>query len=331
MRPWAIRNRRLAGTLAILVGTLASQTCHASEGGASFYLLGGGGPEAAVMPPVEGVFFDNTLYVYSGSASADRQFVIGGNVVADVDALLVADFATVMWVPTTDLLGGTLALSGSLPLGIPSVGVNAVISGPNGGIAAISRFDTAVLIGDPVAAATLGWKADKLHVQASATVNIPVGQYREGELANVAFHRWIVDTSLAMTWNNPAAGWDVSSKAGLTFNGENPVTEYKTGTEFHLEGSVEKTFSPAFSAGLQGYYFKQVTGDSGAGATLGPFKGEVAALGATAALNVPLGRTPATFRVRAFQEFNVTNRLKGKAFFVSLTLPLHMKLPPGAP
>lgn len=327
----AVRSLRVMTITTAVVSAFAGGTCHASEGGASFYLLGGGGPEAAVLPPVEGVFFDNTIYVYDGSASADRQLVIGGNVVAGVDVTLAADFVTVLVVPTTDFLGGTLAISGSLPVGAPEVDVSAVVTGPLGGSATISRHDSALLIGDPVAAVALGWKANKFHAQVAATVNVPIGQYREGELANVAFHRWIVDASLATTWNDPETGWDISAKAGLTFNGENPVTDYDTGTEFHLEGSVEKTLSPAFSAGLQGYYFKQVTGDSGAGATLGPFKGEVAALGATAALNATFGRTPVTFRVRAFQEFNVTNRLKGKAFFLSLTLPLHLNLPSGQP
>lgn len=317
--------RALAFALATAISP--ASTAYASEGGASFYLLGSGGPEAAVMPPLEGVFFDNTIYIYDGSASADRQFVIGGNVVAGAEVTLVADFATVLWVPTTDFLGGTLAIGGSLAAGAPMVDVSAIITGPRGRQFTINRHDSALLVGDPVVSAALGWKTGKFHVQTSATVNIPVGSYREGQLANVSFHRWIVDTSLAATWNDPEAGWDVSGKAGFTFNGKNEATDYKTGTEFHLEGSVEKSFSSEFSAGLQGYYFKQVTGDSGEGATLGPFKGEVAGIGATAAANVTMGRSPATFRVRVFKEFDVTNRLKGEALFVSLTLPLHMKAP----
>lgn len=282
------------------------------------------------MPPLEGVFFDLTYYVYSGSAQADRQFVIGGNVVAGPDVTLVAGFPTVLWVPTTNFLGGTFAIGASVPIGAPIADVDAVITGPRGGQIAVSKHDAALLVGDPVASASLGWEADKFHVQVGATVNIPIGQYRDGQLANVSFHRWIGDASLAATWHDPKSGWDVSGKAGLTFNGTNEATDYKTGTEFHLEGSVEKTFSPAFSAGVQGYYFKQVTGDSGAGATLGPFEGEVVGVGATAALNVKMGRSPATFRVRAFKEFDATNRLEGEAFFLSLTLPLHVQMPAGA-
>lgn len=60
------------------------------------------------MPPLPGVFFDNTFYYYNASASAKRRLVIGGNLVANVDASIAANFASVLWVPTTDFLGGTL-------------------------------------------------------------------------------------------------------------------------------------------------------------------------------------------------------------------------------
>ena len=64
------------------------------------------------------------------------------------------------------------------------------------------------------------------------------------------------------------------------------------------------------------------------GALLGAFRGEVVGVGGTAALNVVMGRSPATFRLRALKELDATNRLKGEAFFLSLTLPLYMKMPP---
>lgn len=300
---------------------------HASEGGASFYLLGSGGPEAAVMPPVPGIFFDNTIYIYDGSASAERQFVVGGNVVAGLDATIVGDFPSLLWVPSTNFLGGTIGLGISVPFGAPMVDVEAVLTGPRGSQITRTLHDSALVVGDPVGTAVLGWKTGKFHTQIGATVNFPVGNYRQDALANLAFHRWIVDASLAAKWNDPKAGWDVSAKGGFTFNGRNDFTDYKTGTEFHLESSVEKTLSPAFSVGLQGYYFKQVTADSGSGAKLGPFKGEAAAIGVTAAFNTILGRAPGTFRVRGFKEFDVSNRLKGTAVFLSLSLPLHMEPP----
>jgi hypothetical protein len=324
---------RRPGVAALVLGAavLGSSVAQASEGGTSFYLLGSGGPGAAILPPVQGVFFDNTTYYYSGKASTNRQFVVGGNVVAGLKAKVVADFATLLWVPSTDVMGGTLAVGGLFVVGHPDIDVSAVITGPRGGQTTVTRSDKDLLISDPVATAELSWKAGaNTHVAISALANIPIGQYKEDELANLAFHRWALDTSAAVTWHDAKAGWDVSAKAGVTFNGENHHTDYETGTELHLEAAVERIFSPKFSAGLQAYHFDQLSGDSGPGAALGANKGQVTAIGVTAAYNFHIGKAPVTARLRVFEEFSVKRRLDGTAAMFSLTLPLSVKLPPGA-
>jgi hypothetical protein len=280
-----------------------------------------------VLPPIEGVFFANTAYYYSGSSDGGKPFPLGGNIVAGVDATIVADFATMLWVPTTDLAGGVLAVGAALPLGQPSVDVSAVITGPLGNQAGISVSDDAFVVGDPLLTAALGWKRGNLHFTASGLLNIPIGDYREGQLANLAFHRWAGDASLAMSWRDDKSGWDVSGKAGITYNGENEETDYDTGTEFHVEGAIEKAFSPTFSAGLQACHFDQLTGDSGAGATLGPYKGRVAGFGARAAYNFKLAERPATLRLHAVTEFDAVNRLEGDAIWLDFTIPIRMKTP----
>jgi hypothetical protein len=320
----------LGAGVVVALGAGAHQA-QASEGGTSLYLLGTGGPGNAVMPPLRGVFFDNQVYYYKGGASRGRQFTVGGNVVAGLDATILADFATVLWVPTTDLGGVTVALGAVLPFGEPDVTVDALITGPRGNQIGGSVSDSAFVVGDPILTGMLGWKTGEVHFQASTMLNVPIGDYRKDELANLAFHRWALDSSFAVSWRDPKSGWDVSGKAGLTLNGENSHTDYKTGTEMHLEAAVEKTLSPKWSAGLQAYYFKQVSGDSGPGAKLGPFQGEVSGVGATAAYNFKIGQMPATLRARAFTEFNATNRLEGDSFWLGLSVPLSLKMPAAPP
>jgi hypothetical protein len=326
------RRRTICATAAAAVALVAANPAHADEGGASVYLLGSGGPGAAVLPPLEGIFFENDLYYYDASASAERQFVIGGNLVAGLDATILADFASLAWVPTTNFAGGTLLVGAALPVGAPSVEVDAVITGPGGGTAEIRRSDRAMVVGDPLVTASLGWKAgDKTNLTLSSLVNIPIGHYREDQLANLAFHRWAFDLSGAVTWLDEKAGWDLSAKAGFTINGTNSHTDYNSGNDFHLEGAVEKKFSKAWSAGVQGYYYKQVSGDSGEGAKLGPFKGEVAGIGGTIAYNFIAIKTPVTARLKVLTEFGAKNRLEGTSVLFIVTTPLKLVLPPGAP
>ncbi|WP_082554673.1 SphA family protein [Caulobacter sp. Root1455] len=315
-------------SLALAAGAHQAQ---ASESGASLYLLGSGGPGNAVMPPLRGVFFDNELYYYKGSLSGAKQLPLGGNVVAGVDADILADFATVLWVPTTDLHGVTVGLGAALPVGNVDVDADVFLTGPRGAQVGGGVGDSATVIGDPIATAMLGWSKGNVHYQVSTMLNVPIGDYRKDELANLAFHRWALDSSFAVSWHDPKSGWDVSGKAGLTLNGENPHTDYTTGTEMHLEAAIEKTFSPRWSAGLQSYYFKQVSTDRGPGAVLGPFQGEVTGVGATAAYTFKIGHMPATLRARAFTEFNATNRMEGDSFWLGLTVPLSLKMPAAPP
>jgi hypothetical protein len=242
----------LLGALLPLAGAI-STPAKAVEGAASLYVPGTGGPATAVMPPLEGVYFDDTIYIYNGSASASKEFVVGGNVVAGLDATIVADFLTTLVVPSTNILGGTLSMGVTVPVGAPMIDANAVVTGPFGNLRSLNVHDSALVVGDPVFNTMLGWKAGKLHIQASSMVNIPVGHYREDQLANLALHRWAVDTSLALSLHDDESGWDLTCKAGVTFNGKNDYTKYDSGNEFHLEGSVEKALSKKFSIGAQGY------------------------------------------------------------------------------
>jgi hypothetical protein len=256
-------------------------SARASEGGGSFYLLGSGGPGAAEMPPLTGIFFDSTLYIYDGSTQAERQFVIGGNLVAGLDATIAADFATALWVPSTDFLGGTLAVGAALPIGNVDVNVDAVITGPGGGQVAISREDCAFVVGDPVGTVELGWNlGGNVHLATSAQVNVPIGNYREGELANLAFHRWIVDWSTALTWRRQA-GWMCRRAASRSTAPTRPLTTTSAPVPYRGRGS-SGSLSPVILRRLQAYHYQQVTGDSGAGARLGPYEGRVSGVGATA-------------------------------------------------
>lgn len=315
------RNWKICGLL--LAGLAATITqARAAENAAGFYLLGGRGPGAGVLAP-EGLYFQNTGYLYGGGLSGSRTLPVGGNIAAGLRGTILGDFATVQWVTPWQILGGRIAFNGSLAIGGPWVRAD-VIVGP----LSRTRSDNTFTIGDPVFGATIGWNVGKLHVSANASVNTPVGQYNEGALANISFHRWAGDLTLAATWLDPTLGVDISGAVGITFNGMNPVTQYRTGTEFHAEWALSKNLTKEWTVGLVGYHYQQVTGDSGAGAVLGDFKGRVTALGGMVAYNFTAWETPMQASVKVYREFNTMNRLQGTAGFLTISMPLYM---PGAP
>ena len=306
-------NTSCSAVAAALAGVLlASGAAQAAEKGLGFYLLGSRGPMAGFTPP-PGLFFQNDLYIYSGQAGRELQLPFGGEIIGEVEATAVLDLPTGVWVTPWQIAGGNLAFSATLPFG--SLDVDASLG-------RLSVQDDVFTVGDPVVSGFLGWHSGNFHWQTGVAVNVPVGDYQAGEIANISFNRWGTDVFATGTWLDPTLGLDVSGAAGVTFNGENSATDYKTGTEFHLEGAVTKFLSKDLTIGLVGYYYKQLTGDSGSGARLGDFKGEVAAVGGTLGYNFQLGVLPVSARLKYFHEFAAENRLEGDAGFFTVSMPL---------
>lgn len=311
--------RRFAAAAGICMAA-APGLLHAAEGGAGFYLLGSKTSGAGIMPP-PGRYFQNDLYFYSGDLGRSVQLPTGGKLAAGVDGKAALTLPTLLWVAPHPVLGGSLGLSFTLPVGWKETTADLVLSGPRVGTADRDRSDDIFTFGDPVVSAMLGWSSGNLHWQAGTLINVPIGDYQEGELANISFNHWGADIYTAMTWLDPARGLDVSGAVGVTFNAENPDTDYRTGNEFHFEAAVTKNFSQATSAGIAGYYYDQLTGDSGDGA-LRPFMGRVSAVGLTLNHNFMVQQRPVSARIKYFHEFDAENRAEGDALFLTLTMPL---------
>jgi hypothetical protein len=298
----------------------------------------------AGLTPPPGTYFSSFTYLYSadatGAAALSRSIPVIGTELPSmatleasaslrVKANVALDVLSMLWVAPQPLLGGNFGFGVLVPVGYQNVDVTvdalASLTFPDGtvlqrgGSRGISGNTFA--FGDPLATAFIGWSAGDWHWKITGLVNVPVGSYSRTDLVNMGFNRWAADLTGSLTWFDPGSGWEVSMASGITFNGENPDTQYKTGTELHLEAAVMKHVSKEFSLGLAGYYYKQITGDSGAGAVLGPFKGEVAAIGPNLTYNFKVGDVPVLTSVRWLHEFNAENRTQGDAGFVTVTIP----------
>jgi hypothetical protein len=185
-----------------------------------------------------------------------------------------------------------------------------------------SISDNTFAFGDPLALAFIGWNSGFFHWKLTGMVNVPVGSYAKANLVNMGFNRWAADVTGSMTYLNTENGFELSLAPGITFNGENPATNYRSGTEFHVEGAAMKHLTKTFALGVAGYHYQQISGDSGSGAVLGSFKGRVSALGPNLTYNFQVGKTPVLTSVRFLHEFNVKNRLAGNVGLFTLTIPL---------
>ena len=335
-RVWGMRPPLLGA--AVLAGAVAGSAVqlNAAESAKSVYLLGSNAQLSGVAPP-PGIYFYDINYYYTGSASAAAADSIlledVGNIERRAKLELNSDafitIPTILWVPQTQVFGGRFGVGVLAPVGWQSidarVDAQATLNLPDGSNYTAGdtfRFsDETTNFGDPLLTAFIGWDTGNWHTKVTGLLNIPIGAYDEDNLVNMGFNRWAFDASGAVTWLDPNIGFEVSVAAGFTFNGENPDTDYRTGTEFHVEYALMQHFSERFSAGVAGYYYDQITGDSGSGAILGPFEGQVAAIGPNLTYNFMAGGLPVSTAFRWMHEFDATNRLQGDSVFGTITIP----------
>jgi hypothetical protein len=333
------------GAASILAGSLLwAGGATAAEEGKSVYLLGAATSMAGVTPP-PGFYFSSFTYFYEGNGSGNTALswslsragtelpplgVLQTNASLSVKAQVGINIFTLIYVAPEQVLGGNAGFGVLAPVGYQGVDLDVTalssLTLPNGNTLQTGRVlresDHTFAFGDPLATAFIGWNSSFFHWKLTGLLNVPVGDYSATNLVNMGFNRWAGDLTGSMTYLNPQSGLEVSGAVGFTFNGENPATKYRTGTEFHFEGALMEHFSKDFAIGVAGYHYEQITGDSGAGAVIGPFKGRVSALGPNLTYNLEVGGVLLLTSVKYMREFDAENRLSGNVGMFTLTIPL---------
>jgi hypothetical protein len=155
-----------------------------------------------------------------------------------------------------------------------------------------------------------------------AAAGIPVGAYELGRLANISSNHWSIDGGVGYTYFDPSKGHEFSAVAGLTYNFENPETDYQNGIDFHLDWGASQFLSEQTHVGLVGYVYQQLTGDSGEGAVLGDFKSRVIAVGPQFGYFFPMNGEKAYLNLKGYYEFDAENRPSGWNGWATIAIPL---------
>ena len=164
------------------------------------------------------------------------------------------------------------------------------------------------------------------------TANLPVGAYELTRLANLGLGHWAVDGGAGYTYFNPQSGHEFSAVTGLTYNFKNPSNDYQNGIDWHLDWGASQFLSPQIHIGVVGYFYQQLTGDSGAGARLGDFKSRVIGVGPQIGYIVPLGGHQGYLNLKGYKEFAAENRPEGWNVWLTFVIsPAAAGAPPPRP
>jgi hypothetical protein len=292
---------------------LASFAAQADEFALSIFPLGGFAFDAGVTPP-PGWYVTPFAGLYQGKISGSLDY---GGVVLSAGAK--ADFfqtgVNALYVPDTKILGGLFGVSVNVPTGYTSIDANAAVGGFSG-----NRSVSGWGFGDVSARAQLGWTVGDFSHTFSVTGFAPTGFYAPGFVADIGFNRPAVDTSWAFTWLEKTTNLDFSGAFGVTFNGPDITTNYKSGDDFHFSWAIGEKFSNGVEIGPVGYFYDQLTGDSGSGAVLGPFEGRIIGIGPGISYTTLIDKTVLILNARYYDEFDPEHRFQGSTSLLSATV-----------
>lgn len=308
-----MKHRSLLVHSAIALGL--SATLCAEEGGASRYVPGNTATLIDLPPTKAGwAAFAGYLH-YDGDASAAGTFPNAGLVTAGLDAksdaLMVGGFYTF----DQPVLESHYSVGVFLPYMWVDVEATVVSGGTTG-----FRKDSADGVGDlAFLPLIMAWKDDNWQYSALLTVTAPTGDFDTGVLANVGRNYWTFDPAFQVSYNNAKTGFNAALFSGITFNTENDDTDYRSGSAFHVDASVQQILPVGqgfVTVGFNAFYYDQIEGDSGSGANLGDFEGRDIGIGPVLGYMLPCGENLFAVEARWLPELDTRRRLEGDFFWV---------------
>jgi hypothetical protein len=282
----------------------------AGEGGVSHTIPGAMATLADNAPTAPGSFLKPMYLHYKGSIAGQIPTAAGlaGDVNASTNTMALAAGHTF---ETTVLGGAHYSVVAALPY--TWIDLTANVQTPAGGT--VRRKSSVDGFGDiTVIPAMLAWKSGDWQYNALLPVYAPTGSYKLGRLGNPGLNYWTFDPTAGIVYSNAKSGFNALLHAGFAVNTENPDTHYRSGNLLHFDGALQQILpvgSGLMTLGAEGFWFEQVSCDSGSGATLGCFKGRTAGLGPVLGYIQPLGRQALVLELKWLAEVDTQKRLKG--------------------
>jgi len=303
------------------VGTIVSSLAYADEGGVSFWFPGQYGSLAAA-PAEPGFSLPLIYYHLSADADGSREFAQGGNVRLGLDEGIDMMIAVPTYTFFNPVFGGQAAISVAGAYGRVKVDADATLTGPGGGVLSGSASDSNTNFSDLYPSASLRWNHGVHNTMVYGMAGVPVGSYNVERLANIGTNHWSLDGGGGYTYLNTKTGREFSAVAGFTYNFENPDTDYQNGIDAHLDWGASQFLSEQWHVGLVGYFYYQLTGDSGSGAVLSDFKSRVNAVGPQVGFLFKMGERDAYLNLKGYWEFGAKNRPEGYNVWLTFSLPI---------
>ena len=329
----SIRLRTQIAILFTFVFSIMPKPAIADEGGVSFWVPGLFGSLAAA-PQQPGWSFTTFFYHTSVKAGADVAFArqvhrgnitvnFNGNLNASLKAPPDLQFFMPSYTFATPVLGAQASFFLMGAYGRNPTSVDATLTGLGGAGFSISggRTDTTWGWGDLAPLFSLRWNKGVDNFMVYVTGDIPVGAYDPNRLANIGIGHGAIDAGGGYTYFNPQTGREFSAVLGFTYNFENQDTNYKNGVDMHFDWGASQFVTKEWQIGLVGYFYNQVSCDSGSGDRVGCFESRVIGIGPQIGHIFKVGEDHQGYlNLKGYKEFDATHRPDGWNVWATLVI-----------
>lgn len=298
-------------TLALLAVT--SLLAHAEEGGSGHYQPGSMASFADGVPLEETFIVRYNFLMWDASADAARTIPIANLLTLGADIESYANGITLLWRPPFGEIGDCWSYAMSAT--VPYVDLDITADVFTSGIAA-KRSDSISGIGDIVLMPVMLNQnfSDDFNINYRLGTYAPTGRYEVGRLANTGKNYWTLEPTVGFMYFGKKNGREASLFLGGDYNFENPDTDYQTGVQVHADGTLAQHFplwGGLAGVGVNAYWYEQVEGDSGSGATFGDFKARTAGLGPVLSYASKIGDVDVIGELKWLHEMETRNRPAG--------------------
>jgi hypothetical protein len=219
------------------------------------------------------------------------------------------------------VLGGQAAFTVLAAPANVGVGIGATLTGPRGNSISGTATDNRTSLSDVYYQGTLKWNQGVHNEMVYITGNIPSGTYDPNRLANPNLGFVAYDAGAGYTYLDTKTGHEFSVVGGFTHSLTSPDLQYQNGVDFHLDWAASQFVSKNVHIGLVGYFYQQVTGDSGPGAKLGDFKGRAVGIGPQIGFIIPISQEYQGYlNLRGYRDLDVENRTRTWTAFVTFAI-----------
>jgi hypothetical protein len=183
---------------------------------------------------------------------------------------------------STPIFGGELAIGVTAAAGPSSAELNGVLSIGADTFAAtrqVSVSGSVVGFADVDPIAQLFWNSGVNNWMTYLTGDVPVGTYNASNLANVGIGHGAIDGGAGYTYLDTKRGHEFSLVTGFTYNLIDPSTSYQNGVDWHVDWGLSQYLTKQLFVGAVGYFYDQISADSGSGDHVGPFESRVIGIG----------------------------------------------------